>query len=170
MKFNAGFVSVLALTICGSVVANDKPLTDSEQVASLQKMCADNSEAIKQRQAQKSLFDRLGKRPRIKVLAQNIFKAHSTNPKIGHMFAHVEKKKFVKNVTDFLVAGTGGQAKYSGKDMVTAHRDLRITPADFLSAGADVKGVMKEMKYGENETQEIVCALVGFVPVVVVQK
>ena len=54
--------------------------------------------------------------------------------------------------------------------MGTAHRSLKITNADFLAAGGDVNGVMKAMKYGENETQEVVCALVSFVPVVVVQQ
>jgi hypothetical protein len=53
--------------------------------------------------------------------------------------------------------------------MMSVHRDLNITNSDFLSAGGDVGAVMKEMKYGENETQEVVCALVSFVPVVVKQ-
>jgi hemoglobin len=170
MKFTFKMLSFLVLTISLPVLAQDKPLTDAEQVAGLQKMCSDNAEAIKQRQAQKSLYERLGKRPRIHELAQKILAAHTANPKIGHMFAHLNKGKFVEHVTEFLVVGTGGTAKYTGKDMGTAHRSLHITNGDFLAAGGDVNGVMKAMKYGENETQEIVCALVSFVPVVVVQQ
>jgi hemoglobin len=158
---------LLSLTFSIGANAETQPLSDAEQVAGLQKMCADNAEAIKARQEKKSLYDRLGKRSRIKTLAAKIFKAHSANPKIGHMFAKVDRKSFVQHVAEFLVAGTGGKGAYTGKDMVTAHRDLNITNADFLSAGGDVGAVMKEMKYGENETQEVVCALVSFVPVVV---
>jgi truncated hemoglobin YjbI len=170
MKFTFKMLSFLFLTISLPALAQDKPLTDAEQVAGLQKMCADNGEAMKQRQAQKSLYERLGKRQRIQVLSKKILAAHSANPKIGHMFAHVNKAQFVKHVTEFLVVGTGGTAKYTGKDMGTVHRSLHITNADFLAAGGDVNGVMKAMKYGENETQEVVCALVSFVPVVVVQQ
>ena len=54
--------------------------------------------------------------------------------------------------------------------MATAHKDFKITNGDFLAAGGDVKAVMAEMSYGENEVQEVVCALTSFVPVVVVQQ
>ena len=167
MRFTVGLMSFLFLSIALPAAAQEAPLTDAQQVAGLQKMCSDNAEAIKQRQTEKPLYERLGKRPRIKVLAKKILAAHSSNPKIGHMFAHLNKAKFVQNVTDFLVLGTGGKAHYAGKDMGTAHRSLHITNADFLSAGGDVKAVMAGMKYGDHETQEIVCALVAFVPVVV---
>jgi hemoglobin len=144
--------------------------TDAEQVAGLQKMCADNAQALQKRQTEKSLFERLGKEPRIQTLAEKIFGAHSKNAKIGHFFTKVKKDSFVKNVADFLVVGTGGKAEYKGKDMASAHKDFKITNGDFLAAGGDVKAVMAEMGYGENEVQEVVCALTSFVPVVVVQK
>ena len=164
--FCAFLVALCSLT----AVADEKAPTDAEQVAGIQKMCADSSEAIKQRQAQRSLYERLGKRAKIETLAKKLLSAHSKNKKIGHMFVHVKKNAFVRNVTDFLVAGTGGKANYRGKDMATAHKDFKITQGDFLSAGGDVQAVMKEMKYGENETQEVICSLASFVPVVVVQQ
>jgi hypothetical protein len=83
------------------------------------------------------------------------------------MFTHVSKEPFVRNVSDFLVVGTGGAGKYNGKDMASAHKNYNITNADFLSAGGDVQAVMKELNYGANEVQEVICALVSFVPVVV---
>jgi hemoglobin len=153
-----------------AVVAPAPAPTDAEQVSGLQKMCADNAPAIQKRQAEKTLFERLGKEPRIQTIAEKLFSAHSKNATIGHFFVKVKKDSFVKNVTDFLVVGTGGKAEYKGKDMVSAHKDLKVTNADFLAAGGDVKAVMAEMGYGENEVQEVVCALTSFVPVVVVQK
>jgi len=164
-------LSLLLIAFCSlTAVAEEKLPTAAEQVAGIQKMCADSGEAIKQRQAEKPLFERLGKRPKIKVLAQKLLAAHSKNEKIGHMFTHVKKDLFVKNVTDFLVMGTGGKANYKGKDMVAAHKHLKISNADFLAAGGDVQSVMKEMKSGENEIQEVVCSLASFIPVVVVQQ
>lgn len=150
--------------------ADEKAPTDAEQVAGIQKMCSDSSATISQRQAQKSLYTRLGERTKIKVLAGKLLSAHMKNKKIGHMFKHVKKDQFITNVTDFLVAGTGGKAEYHGKDMATAHKHLNVTNGDFLSAGGDVQSVMKSMKYGENEIQEVICSLASFIPVVVVQK
>lgn len=170
MRINYTLCAFLVAVCSPAAVADEKALTDSEQVAGIQKMCADSSEAIKQRQAQKSLYDRLGKRPKIKNLAKKLLAAHSVNKKINHMFTHVKKDAFVKNVTDFLVVGTGGKANYRGKDMATAHKNLGVTHADFLAAGGDVEAVMKEMKYGEHEIQEVLCSLASFIPVVVVQK
>lgn len=152
-----------------SVAADPVPPTDAEQVAGLQKMCTDSAAAIKLRQTEKPLYERLGKRAKINKFVGKLFDAHASNAKVGHMFKHVKKGPFVKNVTDFLVVGTGGKATYKGREMGEAHRHLKITAADFVSAGGDVQSVMKGMKYGENEIQEVVCALVSFVPVVVVQ-
>jgi truncated hemoglobin YjbI len=143
--------------------------TDAEKVKGIQKMCSDSASAITERQAKKPLYERLGKEPKIKILAKKIIEAHANNPKIGHMFANMKKDRTIKNVADFLVMGSGGKANYQGRDMATVHRDLKITNGDFLSAGNDVQTVMRKMKYGENEVQEVVCALTAFVPIVVKQ-
>lgn len=170
MRINTTYLCAFLAAVCSlTATAADKSPTDAEQVAGLQKMCADSGEAIKARQAQKSLYIRLGKRAKIKVWAGKLLATHSKNKKIGHMFVHVKKDVFVRNVTDFLVAGTGGKANYRGKDMATAHKNLNVTNGDFLSAGGDVQSVMKEMKYGENEIQEVLCSLASFIPVVIVQ-
>lgn len=170
MRINIYLCAFLVAACSLTATAADKAPTDAEQVAGIQKMCTDSGEAIKARQAQKSLYLRLGKRAKIKVWAQKLLDAHSQNKTIGNMFAHVKKDAFVRNVTDFLVAGTGGKSNYRGKDMATAHKNLNITNGDFLSAGGDVQAVMKEMKYGDNEIQEVICSLASFIPVVVVQK
>ena len=166
------FSVICSLLIIGAYGANaeEKPPTDAEQVAGLQKMCTDSKAAISQRQAEKPLYDRLGKRAKIQVLAGKLLAAHSKNEKISHMFKNVKKASFIKNVTDFLVLGTGGKAEYHGKDMAAAHKHLKVTNGDFLSAGGDVKSVMKSMNYGENEIQEVICSLASFIPVVVVQQ
>ena len=171
MRIHHSLFAVL-ITLCAMTAFADEQApvhmpTDAEQVAGLQKMCADSLEVIKTRQANKSLFERLGKRSKIEQLATKLLAAHTKNEKIGHMFAHVKKGVFVKNVTDFLVLGTGGKANYSGRDMASAHAHLKITNGDFLSAGGDVKAVMAGMKYGENEVQEVLCSLASFIPVVV---
>ncbi len=141
-----------------------------EQVAGLKKMCNDAAPAIKKRQAANSLYNRLGKRKKITKLFNNLYDEHKKNDKIGHMFKNVERGPFVKNAVDFFAVGTGGKGTYTGRNMKDAHAHLNITSADFMTAGADLETVMKGLNYGDNEIQEVVCSLVAFIPVVLVDQ
>lgn len=167
MKSIISIICVLFLT--NFTAAQDKPVTPSpkEQVQGIQDMCKGAEKAIKERQVKKSLYTRLGKKAKITVFVDKLYSAHKNNKKIGHMFAHVPKQPFSKNVIDFLTIGTGGKGKYSGRNMKDAHAHLNVTNEDFLAAGGDVKEVMVGMKYGENEIQEVICALASFIPDVV---
>jgi hemoglobin len=162
------FLLLLAILVsCASKDKKQPAPTDAEMVAGLQNMCKESSSAMKERQAKTSLYNRLGEREKISVFAEKLYDAHKNNKQIGHMFEGISKEPFVRNVTEFLVVGTGGKGKYSGRDMSAVHKHLMITNSDFLSAGGDVQAVMKSLNYGENEIQEITCALVSFIPVVV---
>ena len=160
-------LSTLFITSCATTKTT-KP-SAAEQVAELQKMCSAAAEAMQARHDKKSLYKRLGERKKIKTFITNLYNAHLKNKQINHMFENVEKESFIGHATDFFVIGTGGKAKYTGRDMGSAHKHLKITNADFMSAGGDVQNTMKSMNYGEPEIQEVVCKLASFVPVVVVQ-
>ncbi|PIQ59239.1 MAG: hypothetical protein COW00_10945 [Bdellovibrio sp. CG12_big_fil_rev_8_21_14_0_65_39_13] len=159
---------LLTLTSCASKSKDDSQ-TAAKQVSGLQAMCKDSTPAMKKRQEDKSLYLRLGGEKKIEALVTSIYIAHKKNEQIGHMLAHVDKDRFIKNVTQFLVVGTGGKGKYSGRNMKDAHSHLNVSNSDFMSAGNDVQNSMKSMNYGENEIQEVVCALVSFIPQVVVR-
>ena len=143
-----------------------RTLTAKEQVAGLKKMCQKAASVMKKRQATNSLYNRLGGEENIRLFSTKLYQLHRSNKKIGHFFKYASEKKFVDNVTKFLVKNSGGGGEYS-KNMETVHQSMNITHADFLVAGGDVKQVMKEMGHGENEIQEAVCFLTSFVPVVV---
>lgn len=164
MKVAISIICAITLYSCAS---SKKEPTAKEQVQGLQQMCKENKDAIAKRQKVNSLYNRLGKNKGITEFVDKLYVAHKTNEKIGHMFERVPEERFKKNVVDFLTVGTGGEGKYHGGSMKDVHAHLGITPADFLAAGGDVDSVMKKMKYGGEEIQEVVCALVSFVPVVV---
>lgn len=148
----------------------DQALSAKEQVAGITKMCADNAKAIEARQKEKSFYIRLGKREGIAKFSKNLYEAHKVNPKISHMFKNVPEQPFLNNVIEMVVIGSGGEGNYTGRDMVTAHKHLGVTNQDFLDAGADVQKVMKNLGYGENEIQEMICMLAAQIPQVVVSK
>ena len=113
------------------------------------------------RQAEKSLCERLGGEEKIHDIVVEIVRLHGINPVIEHMLEGVDEARLVYGVTQFLVAGSGGPAEYKGCNMVDAHSHLKLTNAEFLSAGGDVMQAMKNKGCGEGEIQEVVCVLVS---------
>lgn len=163
-------LSVFALAlflVVPALQANEA--TPDEEVAGLEKMCKESGPAMQKRQAEKSLYLRLGGETRIRTLSTLIYAAHHRNPAFGDMLKYVESEPFVENVAMFLVTGTGGEGKYEGKNMKDAHSHLNMTNSDFLAAGVDVTNSMKELGHGENEIQEVICSLVSFIPDVVIK-
>lgn len=160
---------LLSILLLGCASENKiKSPSASEQVLGLQTMCKESAPAMKARQEKKSLYERLGKREGINRFFTHLLPAHRANKKIAHLFQNSDDKKVIAHSTDFLVTGSGGPASYKGRSMGKVHAHLKITNEDFLEAGGDVQRVMKKLGYGENEIQEVVCALVSFIPQVVV--
>jgi truncated hemoglobin YjbI len=143
------------------------PVSAKAQVAAIEADCLKAADAMKQRQAAKSLYLRLGSRDGIQELSTRLYAAHAANKQIGHMFEHVAREPFVERVTNFLAAHSGGGGTYEGRTMAQVHERLNISYDDFLSAGGDVQSVMKDLGHGDEEIQEAVCFLVTFVPQVV---
>ena len=100
-------------------------------------------ETISELPEEKSLFERLGGEKGISSLVDNITENHLNNPVINQKFSHLKPgtesyEIFKRHVREFLSAGTGGTAKYTGKDMVAAHTGFSITGKEFLSTTDDV--------------------------------
>ena len=100
-------------------------------------------ETITELPEEKSLFERLGGEKGISSLVDNITDNHLNNPVINAKFSHLKPgtesyEIFKRHVREFLSAGTGGTAKYTGKDMVAAHTGFKITSKEFLSTTDDV--------------------------------
>ncbi len=160
---------ILPLLVMSCASSNhEQHLSSQEQVAEVQKMCMDNGPAIKARQQEHSLYERLGKREGIHNFFTHLLPAHRANKKISHIFTYSDDKKVIENSTEFLSMGSGGPGQYKGSSMKDVHKHLHITSADFMEAGEDVKVTMRKLGYGENEVQEVICALASFVPDVVV--
>lgn len=147
--------------------AEKLPLTAAEQVDGLKQMCADNAEAMAQRQQAEPLYTRLGGEEKIREFATALLKAHQSNENLKRFFGNVPEHPFVDNVTAFVSANSGGNVQYTGRSMKEVHQGFGITNEDFLAAGGDLKQVMTDFGYGENEQQEVTCFLVSNLPQVI---
>jgi hemoglobin len=136
-------------------------LSPDEQVAALEAQCAQSAEARAARHAERSLFERLGGEEKIHALTRELVRLHLENEDVKHLFDGLDAEKVAHRVALFIISGTGGPAVYDGPELETSHAHMELTNADFLAAGGDVIQAMKNLGHGQNEIDEMVCALVG---------
>lgn len=146
-----------------------KPSAD-DQFKGLEKMCEASAAARTARHAEKSLYERLGKEKGINLLTKEIVRLHLQDDPIKHMFEGLDNDQVAKHVADFMISGLGGPQVYKDRPSLTeSHVRLKLTNAEFMAAGGDVMQAMKNLKYGQNEIDEMVCTLVALQPQVVLK-
>lgn len=153
---------------CGGDTAHEAPqaeaaapapaeLSADAQVAALDESCAAAAQAIAERQAQSTLYERLGGRDAIHAVVTDVIRRHRVNPLIIPLMENVNDAHLIEQVTDFLSQASGGDVTYQGRDMVTAHEHLGLTNELFLSAGGDVQAALQAAGVGPGEVQEVMC-------------
>ena len=110
-----------------------------------------------------SLFERLGGSSGISALVHDIVALHMENPVIRARFRpyletpdKLEVTK--KHLCAFLEAGSGGTAKYTGRNMKEAHRGMNISEAEYMAATDDILAVLRKHRIDE-QTQKDVLAI-----------
>ena len=69
--------------------------------------------------------------------------------------------RFKQRLTQFIGSATGGPQKYDGADMVTAHKGMGITDAEFNAMAAHLKDAMNKHAVGAQEQQELLKVFEG---------
>ncbi len=113
-----------------------------------------------------SLYERLGAWDGISKVVADTLDLHMKNPTISHYFKDVDLEKLHGHVTAFFAAGTGGPAKYTGRDLTAAHAGMGMSDEDFHSAVADVLTAVKKTGLGEQEQSEVEAILLSLKPAV----
>jgi hemoglobin len=113
-----------------------------------------------------SLYERLGGWDGISNIVSGTIERHMKNPQLSHYFENVDLDKLHDHVTAFFAAGTGGPAKYEGRDMTSAHAALGMSDEDFDSAVRDVLSSAEANGVGEKERGEVSDILYSLKPAV----
>src|SRR3990172_7286789 len=139
------------------------PVTPSpdQQVAGLEASCAASATDRAARHARTPLHQRLRGEQGIHAITREVVRLHLQNPPIRHYFEKLDADAVAKRVAEFMISGTGGPQAYRGPDLTTSHRSMKLTNRDFVLAGGDVAQAMKNLKYGPEEIDEVVCILVS---------
>jgi hemoglobin len=150
-------LSVLILALVLLNCTNEK----KQKEVNVNKKITENVENIS---VAPSLFERLGKEEGIASIVDGIFEVHMQNPVVNRVFLPLKKNpehlaQAKKNIRDFLSSGTGGKAIYSGKDLPSAHKGMKITEKEFLSAIDDIMLVLNNHKIDEQSKKDMLYTL-----------
>ncbi len=134
----------------------------NQQVMDLEKMCEDTSVARTERHTKKTLFERLGKEKGIHRLTKELVRVHLQNEQVAPFLEDLDSDMVANRVAQFMISGMGGPTVYKNRPTLPdSHRHMKLTNGDFMAAGGDMIQAMKNLEYGQNEIDEVVCALVG---------
>ena len=119
-----------------------------------------------------SLYERLGRTEGIRALVDTVATAHVANPTIGKRFLPLTQDPehmavALRHLSNFLEAGAGGPAKYTGKSMPDAHRGMNISGEEYLAAMDDIMGALTTHGMDEPTKKDVLYMLFELKPTVV---
>lgn len=106
-----------------------------------------------------SLFERLGGIKGITNLANDVIDNHLANKMIATRFANSDVLKIKNAAATFFISGTGGPDVYKGKDLLSAHKGMNISAAEFMSVLDDALAALKKNLIGQREQEEVLFVL-----------
>ena len=111
----------------------------------------------------KPLFERLGGLKGISELVDEAVEAHMNNPAICKRFLpyrdQPERLALIKeHSVAFFCAGSGGDVQYAGRDMITTHKGMNISPGEYMHTVDDILKTM-EIKGLDAETKNEVLGI-----------
>jgi hemoglobin len=114
--------------------------------------------------AEKSLYDRLGKKKAITAVVDEFVARVAADNRINRYFGPTASdparlKTFKAHLVDQICQASGGPCKYTGKDMKTAHMGMGVSGADFDALVGDLVGALDKFKVGAHEKDQLLGAL-----------
>jgi len=111
-----------------------------------------------------TLFEQLGGREGISLIVDDTVNAHMNNPAINARFLPFKEKPeqlaiIKKHTIDFFSMGSGGPANYSGKDMLTTHTGMNISPGEYMHAMDDIMLALDKNDISEDSKNEVLAIL-----------
>jgi hemoglobin len=129
--------------------------------------------SIQKANAEMSLYDRLGGQRAIEAVANGLVDRILVDNRINQWFTHAAASKDNANIYKaklaiFICAGVGGPCKYTGPDMVVAHRGRAVTSEAFDAVAQDLVAQLDQLKVPEKEKGEVM-AIIGSLKSSIVQ-
>ena len=82
--------------------------------------------------AERTLYERIGGREKVKAIVEDIWNNHAKNPIVKDRFAGSDPSYVKKRVFEIFAAATGAtDVEYKGMDMKSAHKGMNINEMEF---------------------------------------
>lgn len=106
-----------------------------------------------------SLYERLGGYDALTAFANDLLPRLQGDSQLGRFWEHrgddgIAREKQL--LIDFLCASSGGPMFYTGRDMKTSHKGMRISESDWSIFLEHASATMKALQIPEQECNEVV--------------
>ncbi len=107
----------------------------------------------------RTLYERLGGYDAISAVANDLLPRLQSDPRLARYWQHrgedgVRREKQL--LIDFLCASAGGPLYYTGRDMKTSHRGMRINESDWSVFLGHLKATLEAFRVPRGEFDEVV--------------
>jgi hemoglobin len=134
--------------------------------ASILAACAEDKMMAKK---EASLYDRLGGKPAITAVVDQFVANIAADSRINQRFAKTDIPKFKTLLVEQICEATGGPCKYTGRDMVTTHKGMKVTEAEFNWTGEHLAAALDKFSVPAKEKNELLTAIGSMQPQIVGQ-
>ena len=105
--------------------------------------------------AERSLYERLGGVGAIQAVVTKFVNNVGADKRINARFAKTDLKQLNKHLVDQVCQASGGPCTYTGRDMKTTHKGMKITTADFNALVEDLVSALDTFNVGKQEKDEL---------------
>ena len=105
--------------------------------------------------ADRSLYERLGGQGAIQAVVTKFINNVKGDKRIVGYFANADLKKLDKLLVEQVCMATGGPCSYSGRDMKTTHKGMKVTDAAFGALVEDLVSALDTFNVPKKEKDEL---------------
>jgi hemoglobin len=106
-----------------------------------------------------SLYERLGGQGAIQAVVTKFIGNVGADKRINSFFATTDLKKLNKLLVEQVCAASGGPCTYSGRDMKTTHKGMKVTTAAFNALVEDLVSALDTFNVPAKEKGELLAVL-----------
>lgn len=109
--------------------------------------------------SEKTLYERLGGYDAISAVANDLLPRLQADATLGRFWSHrgddgIAREKQL--LVDFLCSSAGGPMYYTGRDMLTSHRGMRISERDWSAFIGHLEATLDAFKVPPRERGEVI--------------
>jgi len=103
----------------------------------------------------KSLYERLGGIDAIKAVINEFVARVAADDRVNKKFAKSDIDRVKLHLVEQVCSATGGPCQYTGLDMKTAHKNMKVTEGEFNALVEDLVGALDKFNVPEQEKTDL---------------